>query len=163
FNDLPAYDIALLKLSGEVDHVSPIALYTGSNEVGKTVTLLGWGDYGTGDRGIAREQAINDGLFRQATNQIIRAEGNQLFFDFDPPESGASLPLEGVNGPGDSGGPALVESNEGYEIIGISSGGYYPKGVKHDSQEGRYGWREYYVRVSAMMEWIQEVIGTSGK
>ncbi|MGF1492664.1 MAG: trypsin-like serine protease [Microcoleaceae cyanobacterium] len=153
-------DIALMKLRNEVDHVTPIELYDGDDETGKIITLLGWGDYGTGNRGISRSGPINDGKFRLATNQITQTDGNYLIFKFEDPESGKALPLEGVNGPGDSGGPALVETENGSQIIGVSSRGEYPENAP-DDREGRYGWTEYYVRISKMRSWIDRVIGGS--
>ena len=154
----PGYDIALLKLATSITDVEPVSLYTETDEVGQNITLLGWGDFGTGALGISRQTPINDGLFRQATNQIVRVDSTQIFFDFDPPGSDNVLPLEGVNGPGDSGGPALVQTTAGFKIVGVSSGGFYPKGGDRSSREGKYGWREYYVRVSTMRGWIESVI-----
>ena len=162
--DVPDFsdDVALLKLDTPVTHVDPIALYESEDEVGKIVTLLGWGDFGMGDKGIPK-RVINDKKFRQATNQITKTKKNYLFFDFDSPRSGKALPLEGVNGPGDSGGPALVSTNSGPQIIGISSGGRYRNPFKRFTPQGQYGWQEYYVRVSQIRDWIEKVIEESNE
>ncbi|MEL6384583.1 MAG: trypsin-like serine protease [Cyanobacteria bacterium J06626_18] len=152
------YDTALIELHDVVEHVTPIALYEGSDEVGKTILLLGWGDFGTGDVGLPPEP-INDRQFRQATNQITATEANYLFFEFDDPVSGNALLLEGVNGPGDSGGPALVETDSGLQIIGVSSGGEYKTEEENELKpQGQYGWQEFYIRVSQMRSWINRII-----
>lgn len=152
-----SYDIALMKLKDPVRHVEPVTLYTGENEVGEIVTLLGWGDFGTGDEGILRDEPVNDGQFRQATNEIVQTDGNYLIFEFDPPTPEGALALEGVNGPGDSGGPALVITDNGPQIVGVSSRGEFPDGAE-ESREGRYGWIEYYVRISMLRPWIEQMV-----
>lgn len=157
-----SYDIALLRLKDEVKHVSPISLYQNEDEVGKTVLLLGWGDFGTGDRGLPKFQVVNDGKFRLAENKITGAKGNYLTFQFDGSTSQDVLPLEGVNGPGDSGSPALVHTENGIQLIGVSSRGRYRSIVRTIvDRQGRYGWQEYYIRASKMCNWINQVIHES--
>lgn len=151
------FDMALLKLKSPVTHVSPIPLYRESDEVGKEVLLLGWGDFGTGDQGVSEEKPINDGKFRQARNQITGVDGNLLTFRFDAPGSEGVLDLEGVNGPGDSGGPALVKTPQGFALIGISSAGEYDSLSDLFSNKSQYDWNEYYIRTSKMMEWIDSI------
>ncbi|MEO0869486.1 MAG: trypsin-like serine protease [Cyanobacteria bacterium J06642_11] len=152
-----SYDVALMRLRDNVDHVTPIDIYRDDDEVGQIVTLLGWGNFGTGDVGLSSTNPVNDGQFRQATNQITGTQGNYLTFEFDDPSAGSALPLEGVNGPGDSGGPALVDTVNGPRIIGISSRGAYADDDDNPRQ-GRYGWQEFYVRTSQTQDWIDQVI-----
>lgn len=154
-----SFDIALLKLKDEVKHISPISLYRHEDEVGKSILLLGWGDFGTGDKGLPKFQLVNDGKFRVATNKITETKGNYLIFQFDKPDSQDVLRLEGVNGPGDSGGPALVDTESGMQLIGISSRGRYKSILRTIvDRQGRYGWQEYYIRVSKMYSWIDRAI-----
>lgn len=154
-----SYDIALLKLKHEVNQVAPISLYQHQDEFGKSILLLGWGDFGTGDRGLPRFQIVNDGKFRLAKNKITGTNGNYLTFQFDNGDSQDVLPLEGVNGPGDSGGPALVDTESGIQLIGISSRGRYQSIFRTIfDRQGRYGWQEYYIRVSKMYSWIDRII-----
>ncbi len=69
------------------------------------------------------------------------------------------LPLEGVNGPGDSGSLALVNTENGMQLIGVSSRGRYKSIVRTSfDRQGRYGWQEYYIRVSKMYNWIHQMI-----
>jgi hypothetical protein len=158
-----SYDIALLKLKNEVKHVSPISLYQHEDEVGKSILMLGWGDFGTGDKGLPKFQLVNDGKFRLATNKITGTNENYLTFQFDSPDSQDALPLEGVNGPGDSGGPALVNTDSGIKLIGISSRGRYKSIFRTIfDRQGRYGWQEYYIRISKMYTWINRIINENG-
>ena len=90
-----------------------------------------------------------------------------LAFDFDAPNSGKALSLEGVSGPGDSGGPAFIETDEGLKVAGISSYSSYPT-EKMDAlaREGKlpiqaYGTVEHYTRVSQRLEWIKTVISNT--
>ncbi|MBV9388583.1 MAG: trypsin-like serine protease [Chroococcidiopsidaceae cyanobacterium CP_BM_ER_R8_30] len=169
-----SYDIALLKLKNEVKHILPIPLYQHRDEVGKSIIVCGWGDFGTGDKGTPRFKLVNDDKFRIAMNRITKTDGNYLFFEFDNPNSKDALPLEGVNGPGDSGSPALVNTNgetqgfagggsgdflEQAQLIGVSSGGRYKNIFRNlFSRKGCYGWQEYYIRISKMKAWIDQVI-----
>ena len=81
---------------------------------------------------------------------------NFLIFRFDDPRShlGRALPLEGISGPGDSGGPALLPTPHGLRVAGISSAQR-----DYGASEGTYNVDEYYVRISAVREWIDSVIG----
>jgi hypothetical protein len=144
-------DIALLHLGNAVTHVVPIALYSTSDEVGRVVDMVGWGDTGTGLTGVTGP----DGQFRLARNKIDRAQADIISWTFsDPSESGGDcVELEGISGPGDSGGPAFIATKEKLELAGVSSGQDNAGG-----RPGTYGVREFYVRISAVRDWIQEVI-----
>jgi V8-like Glu-specific endopeptidase len=158
-----SYDVALLKLGTTVTHVTPLSLYKKSDEKGKEIIILGWGDFGKGDSGIISSEPTNDGTFRSAQNRINEVDGNFLIFDFDSPNSKEVLPFEGVAGPGDSGGPALVKNGNQFEIIGISSGGGYPDDSADNNQnDGRYGWIEYYIRTSKIQNWINSILSKNG-
>ncbi|TQV89340.1 S1 family peptidase [Aliikangiella coralliicola] len=153
------YDIALLKLESPVDNVKPVPLYKQTDEIGKRILLLGWGDYATGEKGISVEEPVNDGKFRQAENLITSVDENVLHFDFEPPSSPNALRLEGVNGPGDSGGPALVSTQSGRALVGVSSGGGYEDSSPLISgNPNRYGWKESYIRISKLYPWIKKTM-----
>jgi hypothetical protein len=142
-------DLALVHLSRPV-RVRPLELYRADAEQGLTVWLPGWGTTGTGMAGLAAP----DGRFRLAQNRIGGVRGGWLFWRFDDPASGDALPLEGVSGPGDSGGPALVRRRGGYQIVGVSS-----SQQSGERPEGTYGVMEGYVRVSQFAAWIDGVVG----
>ena len=141
-------DLAILVLRDPVTDVAPIGLNVGQGEVGRTVLMPGWGGAGTGKTGAAP----SDGMFRIAENRIDRAENGRLYWRFDDPASGRALTLEGISGPGDSGGPALVKTSSGWEIVGISSAQRTGGGP-----EGVYGVEEVFVRVSDFAAWIQGI------
>ncbi|MCX7552351.1 trypsin-like serine protease [Marinicella sp. S1101] len=153
-----SYDVALIELSRAVQGVRPVKLYTSSDEINQKIVLLGWGDFANGKTGTLRNEPANDGQFRKAHNLIEGIEDNYLAFSFDSPGSSRVLELEGVNGPGDSGGPALIEKNKNLYIAGVSSRGYYANESDEISAEGKYGWTENYVRISTISNWIKNHI-----
>jgi len=144
-------EMALIQLDRPVQYVEPIPLYDTSDEQGKIVTLVGRGDSGTGLTG----PITADHRLRAATNRVERVEGDMLVFRFDAPDDENTTPLEGVSGPGVSGGPALIESSGVSKLTGLSvaSSGRPP---------GTYGNLEFYSRVSLDIDWIQETILTAG-
>jgi hypothetical protein len=128
-------------------------MYSGGDEVGKTITMMGWGDLGTADTG----PIDNDGLFRRANNKVSEVDGHFLLFEFDAPESPEAVPLEAVGGPGDSGVPGLfIDENGDILLAGISSGQMPPK--DGPDKPGVYGSIEIFMRVSELKDWIEKVI-----
>jgi len=140
-----APDLALLRLAEPVTHVAPIPLYRGSNEVGQVIVMPGWGGKGNGSTGLGTE----DGLFRVAENRVDGVRDQKIHWRFDDPAKGEALTLEGISGPGDSGGPALIKTPDGWQIAGVSS-----SQDTMDGPEGLYGVDEYFVRISAFAAWI---------
>lgn len=115
------------------------------------VVFIGAGDFGDGVTGPAHA----DGRMRAARNAVVFADASLVAFVFDGPDSGQSLPLEGISGPGDSGGPAYLESEDGICVLAVSSGqDTEPTGGK----EGRYGVVEFYARVDVLREWINSIV-----
>lgn len=139
-------DIALLRFAAPVTHVAPIKLYRGSDETDRIVVIPGWGKAGNGRSGIGD----HDGLFRVAENMVDQAEDGRLRWKFDAPgPNSRALSLEGISGPGDSGGPALLRTPAGWAIAGVSSAQNTMGGP-----EGLYGVVESFVRVSEFASWI---------
>jgi hypothetical protein len=151
WNDGP-HDLALLRLSKPVNRVTPARLYRDSAEVNRVVVLVGYGDNGTGETG----PQGNDHLVRGATNRIDEATALWLKFAFDPPGHPRTTALEGVSGPGDSGGPAYLDADDREILVGVSSG----QSTRAAGGPGRYGVVEYYVRVSRYISWIESVTGS---
>ena len=114
WRDGHAHDLALVRLHRSVVGVTPLPLYDAYDEAGKTVVFVGHGDTGTGLSGPVKA----DRKVRAATNVIDAVDGDWLYFDFDEPPAGTEL--EGVSGPGDSGGPALLSRDGVYHLAGIS-------------------------------------------
>jgi Trypsin len=158
-------DIALVQLATPVTDVVPARPYSGTDEEGMIATFVGRGGIGTGLTGPLTE----DRRIRAATNRVEstrdvfpaiakHAEGSQLRFRFDAPGDPHVTLLEGISGPGDSGGPAYIKRRGVLYVIGVSSG---QDNRPTNHQQGRYGVFEYYVRVSHFSDWIHRVIGTA--
>ncbi len=146
-------DIALIQLQQPVTGISPLPLYRRTDELQKTVTLVGQGDFGTGL--IGPDQV--DGKKRIATNRIEKVDEQWLICKFDAPPDATDL--EGISGPGDSGSPALLRTNslktdQGWAIAGVRAGQYSAR-----LGEGYYGVYEYYSRISHYLDWIDSVVG----
>ena len=141
-----ANDIALVKIQTLPGHVMPMKLYSGEDEKGKVLTFVGRGDTGDGRKGVTS----GDAVLRQASNQVTDAKGQWLSFVFDRGDT--ALPLEGISGPGDSGGPAFLQVGNQRYLIGVSA---WQDSASTDWQEGRYGVVEYYSRISHHLGWLQ--------
>ena len=141
-------DIALIRINGNVTDIPFAKLYDKQDEVGKQITIVGRGDFGTGLTGPQKWDQIT----RAATNKIDKVQEQWILFNFDSPESGKATEYEGVSGPGDSGGPAFVDVNGDRYIVGVSSH------QRDYGKEGVYGVTEYYARISFFKEWIEKTI-----
>lgn len=191
---LPGYDpsqenddLALVWLSGRAPvTANRYALYRGSDEIGQTMTMVGYGLPGSGDGGTA--SADSGGPLRLKTNNQFDADaaalksglgaamgwaplaGTQLVADFDNGSSaqdalgrliglpGAGLGQnEGMIAPGDSGGPAFING----QLAGIAS--YIASlnlGSIHPDLDGTvnssFGEIGAWQRVSHYQQWIDQ-------
>lgn len=148
-----ANDIAIIILEEGVPNVELAKLYLNNDEVGKNIIFAGTGWAGTGDKGMVEGSINKDRKMRAAQNKVdgVREDGF-IRFTFDAPDSEDALPLEGISGPGDSGGPALwFDGNQAY-IMGVSS---HQDGRGMGKPEGVYNVYEYYTRVSEFTDWIE--------
>lgn len=150
------HDVALVKLSKPVTDVTPARLYDGKAEQGEIITFYGKGNTGNGRIG---EQDKTKGTLRKAQNRISAAEDQWISYRFD--HGADSLPLEGVQGNGDSGGPALITQDGVTYVAGLASWDVY-EGDLADFQAGIYGIGAQLVRVSYYQDWIKNVMGWSG-
>ncbi len=144
-------DVALIRLRSAIQDVRPALLFSGSEVVGSVVIFVGRGAYGTGVTGVRGE----DRRLRAATNRISKVDGPFLQFRFDSPDDAAATPLEGISGPGDSGGAAYQRHDGNLYVIGVSS---WQDTRPTGRVEGLYGVIEHYVRVSYYYAWIMETI-----
>lgn len=144
-------DVALLRFANPVRGVKPVALYDRKDESGKTVVLPGWGRLGNGVDALTGD----DGRFRIARNRVDSASALYIDWKFDDPRLGRAVRLEGISGPGDSGGPALVRKGSGWATLGVSSHQNTVGGP-----EGLYGVIERYVRISVVLPWIRREIAS---
>ncbi|MEP0972155.1 MAG: S1 family peptidase [Balneola sp.] len=148
-----ANDIAIIILEEEVPDIELAKLYVSTDEVGKEIIFAGTGWAGTGDKGMIDGSINKDRKMRAAQNKVdgIREDGF-IRFTFDAPDSGEALPLEGISGPGDSGGPALWFDGDQAFIMGVSS---HQNGRGMGKPEGVYNVYEFYTRVSEFTDWIE--------
>lgn len=145
-------DIALVRLKEAVCEVVPVGLYEADDELGKLLTVAGYGIPGDGLTGPGKPDAV----FRAAQVKVDEVSPQVVGWTFRAPKDGA-LKLEGISGPGDSGGPALIERKGRLFVVGVSST------QRRDGRpEGTYGVKEYYARVSHFKGWIEEVMRQSG-
>jgi len=152
FDDTPdgiVNDIALAKIKVTVKDVVPARIYSKLDEVGKKIVIVGMGDVGTGLTGPQKWEKVT----RAATNIIDGVDSAWIHFTFDSPDSINVTELEGVSGPGDSGGPAFCDIDSVRYVVGVSSHQISQNG------KGRYGAIEYYSRVSSYRDWILHTIG----
>jgi hypothetical protein len=84
--------------------VSPANIYWKNDELRKNIWFIGIGGTGNGLLGETIDSAQNNSVLRKAQNRVVEAKGPLLKFVFNKGEE--ALPLEGVSGGGDSGGPA---------------------------------------------------------
>lgn len=144
----PKVDLALLELAEEVKGVTPFDLYREDDEKGKTAFVVGYGDVGDGKKRPRR----SDGKRRAATNIVDQVNERHVILLFEKPPAGTDL--EGVGGPGDSGGPLFIEDGDQVLLAGVSS-------ASANGEPGAYESIDIYVRVSAFVDWIDEQMGES--
>jgi hypothetical protein len=156
-------DIALIELASPVTDVTPVPLYRGNKEVGMTVELVGKGATGNGTAG-QDPHSSHRTVLRRAYNVIVGADARYVWYRFDSPPS--ALPLEGVTGSGDSGGPLLIGDGSSRRLVGLASWSRYPSGHPFLSKwapdrrfvEGLYGEIGCAVRISSYIRWIESVM-----
>ncbi len=176
-NLFSGWDIGLIRLSDTVIDIAPASLFSGANELGKTATLVGFGQTGTGLTG---GQSGSEGTRRAGQNVIDVVGSSQtpgsnsafafghdrtLAVDFDRPGvasestlgSSNPLPLEYLTAPGDSGGALFVDVNGEMQVTGVTSFGSTIDGLI----DSDYGDRGSYTRVSQFIDWIAETIAAN--
>jgi len=149
------HDIALVKLKRPVENIAPIPLYRSSDEKGEIVTFFGRGN--TGD-GITGQIEKTRGNLRRAQNTLIAASDQWLTYQFDRGEN--ALPLEGFQGDGDSGGPAIIRKSGVDYLAGLASWGVYDGDIS-DFKGSLYGMKASLIRISHYAGWIEDVMDWS--
>lgn len=144
-------DIALLKLTQPVTDVSPMALYEGDDELSQIAKIIGKGATGTGAIGYGAHDSHRTEL-RRAFNKITSAHDRWFCYVFDNAPS--ALPLEGMTGNGDSGGPALIQVNDQWLLAGLASWAV-AQGDVRTLRQGLYGQTSCNVRISHYIDWIE--------
>jgi hypothetical protein len=145
------HDLALIHLAKPVLSVKPAQLYRQPDERNQDVWFIGAGGTGTGLTGETVDYKTNNGTLRKAQNKVTAVTRSDLRFVFD--QGDEALPLEGVSGNGDSGGPAYLQKPAGYYLVGVSS-----RVESWFKDVGEYGVKELYTRVSSHADWIDQVM-----
>jgi len=180
-------DLALVWLSGSAPAAAQrYELYRSSDEIGRTMTLVGYGEPGTGASGVLASYSGSP-LRLQASNQFdadaaalktslgsqmkwTPTPGTQLIADFDNgsaaqdalgrlinrPGTGLGQ-SEGLISPGDSGGPAFINA----KVAGIAS---YTASLSNTSSvpdidgsgNSSFGEIAAWQRVSYYQQWIDQ-------
>lgn len=159
------FDIALVRLNQPVTTITPARIYTSFQELGKTITSVGFGQSGTGTTGAT----TGSGTKRAGDNVVDRLltfpNGlTGLRWDFDEPatrvspnNSGSTVPLdlEYLIAPGDSGGGSFIFEDDQWWLAGVHSGTYdlyaYPGAADNTST---YGDAALITRVAAYQDFI---------
>lgn len=142
-------DIALCYSSDDLGLKFYPPLYTEHDEVGKAVTIAGFGAYGTFVAGIKNAAGdINvDGQRRAGHNKIDDAQHAVLLCT---PSRVNRLPLEFMIASGDSGGGLFI----GNKLAGINSFLNHRDGTA----DGTYGDESAFTRVSLYADWVESQI-----
>jgi trypsin len=145
-------DVALILLKEPVRGIEPTPLYRGTDESGKTVVIVGHGLTGKiGEKPLPKERW--DRKQRASINTVDRVTPRILGMRIKNAEEASDL--QGAAAPGDSGGPAYLETAQGLFVAGI---GYATDDANADGIVGNAGDWELYARVSAFVPWIEGVI-----
>lgn len=162
------FDIAVVTLTEPVNDAGPQPLlYANEDELGQTLTYVGYGSRGTA--GAGEDQTIAAGTVAAAAQGVVEfieplelsaaggADGNFINV-FLPREDGSvESPFSqetgikpvskyaGLLGSGDSGGSAWIETDDGWAIAGINGNG---------SGNAQYGDTSGFARVSGHIAWI---------
>ncbi|MFA6132766.1 MAG: trypsin-like serine protease [Phycisphaerae bacterium] len=151
-------DLAIVRLTNSTG-LAGFGLYTGSTEVGKTATLVGYGMSGTP----ATVQAGGDpnyprGVKRIGYNKVDEvvnggSSGSLLQITF----SSSGVTNEAVAALGDSGSPLFISSSGQLKVAGITSGA----SAADSNHWPRYNDKSYYVRVSEYASWITDQVAAT--
>ena len=158
------WDMALVELENSVLDIKPAQRYRGNEELGRTITKLGYGFIGNGKAGMSTPR-IQERLGGQNTIDAIGGifenrefSTSVMVCDFDSPENpefnhfGSPIPLglEVGGSKGDSGGGIFMNNRGAIVLVGIVSGAL--------NRHIKYGSVMAFARVSKANDWIDSVI-----
>jgi hypothetical protein len=131
-------DIALLQLAAPVRGIAPMAIYRGSDEMGKGLAIVGHGP--TGKIGAATRP---DGKRRAGLNTVATVQDKT--FEVRIHSGDEASDLQGALAPGEVGaGAYIVDADDRLFLAGIAQ-----------SADGK---REVYTRLSSRLAWIEAVM-----
>ena len=132
--------------------------YKKKDEIEKTFQFSGKGATGTGLTGDIKTTK-KDKILRQGENKVTKSANQWLVYQFDRPDAefSSALPLEAMQGSGDSGAPAIIEMNGQKYVIGLMSWQYWLGDISQ-FKSGLYERQAYASRVSYYIPWIKNVM-----
>lgn len=134
------HDIALCYSPDDFGLAFYVPLYRKNDEIGKDITIAGWGMTGTFVSGAN----ISDNQRRAGQNRIISQYGASLICMASRPRQ---FPLEFMISPGDSGGGMFI----GNELAGINSFLM----AEDKKADGTYTDESAFTRVSLYADWVE--------
>jgi hypothetical protein len=137
------HDIALCYTDEDFKLAFYVPLYSKTDEIGKSVTIAGWGSTGNFITGATK----TDNQRRAGHNKLL---STHLATVLCAPRKEGRLPLEFMIAPGDSGGGMFI----GNELAGINSFLAHADG----KPDGTYGDDSAFTRVSLYKDWVESQI-----
>jgi subtilisin-like proprotein convertase family protein/V8-like Glu-specific endopeptidase len=135
-------DLAIMELDRPVDGVTPMQIFRQTPQVGTMLTLVGFGEGGTSTGGFDSSDTgkqVGQTELEEVTNEHIA-------WNFDKH-------TESNTAPGDSGGPAFIQSNGQFLIAGVTSGG--------DGDAHTLGDYSFDTRIDVHAAWIDGIVGST--
>jgi len=156
-------DLVLLELEQAVTGIKPAEMSCTFDELHNDVTGVGYGASGRADKlesvDLHNKKIAGQSVVDSLGGLEIESHQTQLFCEFAAPNDKTAMhvcrPLEYIVAGGDSGGGLFRQTEAGWELIGICSGG----GVNLPlllNRRSYYGQSMSWTRVSAFTDWIAE-------
>lgn len=156
-------DLALFRLDTPLPETLVFPTFSSGVGIGSELTLVGFGRSGYGSYGYTTQASLTDRRFGENVIDSFSMDDEgggfaEVFrYDFDAPSTagqvGGSLgnPFETIIGPGDSGGPALLQLGANWDVVGINTFTEGYGGLFGDTGGG--------VLVAPYRDWIVQTTG----
>ena len=142
-----AIDLCIFELTQDVPGVTPSPLFRQTPVVGTSLTLVGYGEQGTGLKGsngtLPKSGTVN---FGHTPIDIVTGTFIKWHFDNMPPPN-----QESNTAPGDSGGPQFITVDGVLTVASVTSGG--------NNAKAAFGDLSYNTRVDIATGWIDSITG----
>jgi subtilisin-like proprotein convertase family protein len=135
-------DLAIMELDRPVNGITPMQIFRQTPQVGSMLTLVGFGEGGTSTGGFD----ANDTGKQVGQTELEKVTGEHIAWNFDKHS-------ESNTAPGDSGGPAFIQSNGQFLIAGVTSGG--------DGDAHSLGDYSFDTRIDVHAAWIDGIVGNT--
>jgi hypothetical protein len=163
------HDLSVITLGEDIRNIQPACLNDRFDELGDTVTGVGFGVVSPGDRPNMGEQRH----LKLAGENVIDSMGGftfggrpaLMYADFDDPDTtrhlnrmgrAVPLPMEYLSSAGDSGGGLFRKRSGQWELIGICKGSDIDLSAL--LKTGYYGQVSEWIRISLYSDWIKNTI-----